>query len=300
MISPSPATVYDLGLNGDPIESTKRSAARKSFGSYSWSGSTPSRPSSPTFIEGRPAVSGSVEKIVKQFSREFLRTPLTIFTSGSDKSVEHNEIPECQFRKVFFTDDTSVVDPTAVSDMERYVRMTVFISKSDEGFENPKIFVEQQVFRSGCKCIVAHVLAFNGKIKCDVDYRFPDCGDEIQPGRPRDLILRVKSLDGSIFDSRMANASYYGYDMKRSAYVDEESISRGLDLPWEDASPILANHFTGEHLKMLLNTQSKKVVPVGGRRKGKQLFYLNLLGFGRRAGDGSYVGDLQLEVVYVY
>ncbi|KAJ5107692.1 hypothetical protein N7456_004367 [Penicillium angulare] len=300
MLFPSPATVYDLGLNGGPIESTKRSATRKSFGSYSWSGSTSSRPSTPAFIESKPAMSGPVEKIVKQFRREFCYTPLTIFTSGQDKSVEHNEIPDCQFRKVFFTDDTSVLDPTALSDMEKYVRMTVFISTSDEGFENPKIFVEQQVSRSGCKCIVAHVLAFNGKIQCDVDYRFPGCGDELQPGRPRDLILRVKSLDGSIFASRMANASYYGYDIKRSAYVDEGTISRGLDLPWEDASPILANHFSGEHLKMLLDTQSKKIVPVGGRGRGKQLFHLNLLGFGQRAGDDSYVGDLQLEVVYVY
>lgn len=98
----------------------------------------------------------------------------------------------------------------------------------------------------------------------------------------------------------MANAAYYGYDIKRSAYVDEATISGGLDLPWKDASPFLAAHFTGDHLKMLRDTQSKKVVTVGGRGKGQQLFHLNLLGCGQKANDGSYVGDLQLEVVYVY
>lgn len=119
------------------------------------------------------------------------------------------------------TDDTSVVDPSA-ADIQKHVRMTVFISKVDEGFENPRIFVEQLVFKNRCKRIVVHQLAFEGKIQCDVDYRFAGCGDEAQPGKPRDLILRVKSVSFSRYHSEyrhcISNSQLAGWSNVRQSY----------------------------------------------------------------------------------
>lgn len=216
MVSPYLATVQDEDIHGNTIENTKRTAQRAyrtPSGSYTWNRSTPKPVVPHTFIEGKVASKGPLERMVRAFSTNKREHTLTIFTSTEDLSEEDNVVEGCGYRKVFFrgklsfsktgkylsdltqtgADDTSVVDPSA-ADIRKYVRMTVFISKTDEAFENPAIFVEQRVFKNRCRRTVVHQLAFEGRIQCDVDYRFAGCGDEDQPGQPRDLILRVKSV----------------------------------------------------------------------------------------------------------
>lgn len=100
-----------------------------------------------------------------------------------------------------------------------------------------------------------------------------------------------------MFDSRMESAVYFGYDIKKTLFVDESTISEGG--VWQDedtAHPSM--FFTGSQLAKLRDAKSKKLVPIPGHGWGKELVHLVLTGRGKSTGDG-HVGDLHIQVIYV-
>lgn len=103
MVSPYLATVQDEDIHGNTIENTKLTAQRTyrtPSGSYTWNRSTPKPVAPNTFIEGKVASKGPLERMVRAFSTD--EHPLTIFTSTQDLSEADNTIEGCGFRKVFF------------------------------------------------------------------------------------------------------------------------------------------------------------------------------------------------------
>lgn len=92
-----------------------------------------------------------------------------------------------------YIDDTEVLDPRAAYERSQYVRLTIFIPEADKYHADPKIYVEQQVYRGSQKKILIHELLL-GEVKLGVDYVFLGCGDEDINGTKRALRLQIQSV----------------------------------------------------------------------------------------------------------
>ncbi|KAE8361120.1 hypothetical protein BDV27DRAFT_148095 [Aspergillus caelatus] len=301
---PHPTTVQDGNDHGNPLLHNKRSANRveKERSPSGYQKNTANHAIYPRVRIGESIISGPIEHMVKAFPKA-RSNPLTIFTRSLDQSPERNEISGCRFRKVFFTDDTEVLKPDAAYERQRYVRLTVFIPKKDETHPDPRVFVEQKVYRDRQDRIVLHELGFGGRIQVGAEYVFAGCGDEHLEWGKRDLLLQVQSLDQDIFDSYMQRAKYYGYDHAYCVYVNRHMVSNGLNhkLPIVDQrtrSPSSICFEPGD-LQTLLKAkgvmQSNCETPP---TKEIELLKLRLRGLGSCTEDGMASGDFHIRIIY--
>ncbi|KAE8381822.1 hypothetical protein BDV26DRAFT_254715 [Aspergillus bertholletiae] len=302
--NPHAASVHDIDDRGDPILRSKRSAMRveKEASHSAYRKNTINHAISSMGIIGESIIHDSIERMVKALGTH-RSNPLTIFTRSLDQSRERNEIRGCRFRKVFFTDGTEVVKPDAFHERQRYVRLTAFIPKKDEAHPDPRIYVEQMVYRSGQEQIVLHELGFGGRIQVGVEYVFRGCGDEHLTWGKRDLLLQVQSLNQDIFDSYMQRAKYYGYDHTYCIYVNRHMASNGVNhkLPILDKrtkSPCNIS-FDPDDLQTLL--KAKGIIKLNSEApstKEIELLKLCLRGLGDCTEDGMASGDLHIRIIY--
>ncbi|PLB49741.1 hypothetical protein P170DRAFT_409317 [Aspergillus steynii IBT 23096] len=253
-------------------------------------------------IQGKSICRGTIEEVLKIYNNS--SHPLTIFSRSSDRSRERNEVPYYRFRKIFFTDDTEVLQGNRSSEA-RCVRLTAFIAKQDEDHPNPYIFVEQSVRRAGRERIMIYELQFGGKVIPDREYIFPDCGDEDPhryPGQ-RDLLLSVRSLQQDIFDDYIRRATYYGYDWKDWAWVNQHALKHGLE--YELSRPKILGEstvkvsFDPADLQALVDAKRAMHLATGGQASDKiELLKLRFKGLGSCTEDGIQSGDLDLRIVY--
>ncbi|THC89672.1 hypothetical protein EYZ11_010883 [Aspergillus tanneri] len=274
MKSPQPATVYDVDEDDNPILQSTISATRMTPttpNSSPYSSRTRSSPPTPQkCIFGKSICRGPIEEMVKVCKQD--PHPFTIFTRSPDTSLERNEIQGYQFRKVFFRDENEILNPEAIYDRGRDVRLTAFISKKDEGHPDPRIYVEQRIYEGRQEKIMGHELVFGGKIQFDVEYVFPACGDE-----KRDLRLQIKSLEQELFHSYMRHAKYYGYDVIDHVEIHGDQIAQGLTYPLQHNKVKVPNQIclNAEDLQILLDAKRNKLSP-GGVLYGEEIELLQL------------------------
>ncbi|KAK6835814.1 hypothetical protein RU639_002132 [Aspergillus parasiticus] len=300
---PRSATVHDVDEHGDPILHSKRSAMRvkKEASPSTTRKSTINHVIYPRVYIGESIISGPIENMVRAFGTH-RSNPITIFTRSLDQSRERNEITGCRFRKVFFTDETEVLEPNAAYERQRYVRLTAFIPKRDESHPDPRIHVEQKVYRDGQEQIILHELGFGGRIQVGAEYVFAGCGDEHVDRGKRDLLLQVQSLNQDIFDGYMNRAKYYGYDHTDCIYVNRHMLSNGvnyrLPIVGHGQSPCNIS-FDPDDLQTLL--KAKGVMQLNSEapsRKEIELLKLRLQGLGDSTEDGMTSGDLHISIIY--
>ncbi|KAB8069038.1 hypothetical protein BDV29DRAFT_183529 [Aspergillus leporis] len=301
--SPRPATVHNLGQDGNPILHSRRSASRVTKASSSsppQSRANTSHATSQGCIFGKSICKGPIEEMVKAHSRN-REHPLTIFTRSQDTSPERNVVPGYPFRKVFFTDETEILNPGAVYDRDRYVRLTAFIPKKEEDSVDPKIYVEQRIYEGRQEKIMVLELHFGHKIQVGIEYVFPGCGDEhINLGK-RDLRLHIQSLEQGVFDSYILRANYYGYDIEDYAYVNRHTISNGLSyVPRRNGE--IANFkicLNAQDLQILLDAKRKNPLIAGSLPDDRiELLHVRFAGLGEYAGDKTFAGDLNIRVMW--
>ncbi|KAF7586731.1 hypothetical protein BBP40_008391 [Aspergillus hancockii] len=228
--SPRPATIHDLDTNGNPVLHSRRTATRVIKTPSNSPPQSRIKSSRATFrgcIFGKLRRKGSLKEMVETYSRS-RDVPLTIFTRSQDLSRERNEVPGYPFRKVIFTDETEILNPDAMYDRAKFVRLTAFMSKEDENCADPRIYVEQRVYEDGQEKVMILELDFGGKVQADMEYVFPGCGDEhINLGK-RDLRLHIRSLEQEVLYNYMLRANYYGYDIDDYVYLNRHTILNGL------------------------------------------------------------------------
>ncbi|OGM48263.1 hypothetical protein ABOM_002110 [Aspergillus bombycis] len=303
-LNPRAATVHDVDNHDNPILHSRRSAMRvkKEASPSAPRKNTLNHAIYPRVTIGESIISGPIEHMVKALGTH-RSNPLTIFTRGRNESREWNEISGCQFRKVFFTDETEILKPDAVYERQQSVRLTAFIPKKDETHPDPRIYVEQRVYRGGQEQIVLHELGFGGRIQVGVEYVFAGCGDEHVNWGKRDLLLQVQSLDQDVFDSYMHQAKYYGYDHTYCIYVNRHMVSNGVNhrLPILDQSRRSPCNicFDPDDLQALL--KAKGVMPSNSEVPSTteiELLKLRLRGLGDCTEDGMASGDLHIRIIY--
>lgn len=91
-------------------------------------------------------------------------------------------------------DETEILNPDAIYDRGRYVRLTAFIAEKEETHPDPRIYVEQRVYQGNQEMIMIHELIFGGMIQVGIEYVFTACGDEDVHLGKRDLRLTIKSV----------------------------------------------------------------------------------------------------------
>lgn len=77
------------------------------------------------------------------------------------------------------------------------MRLTTFISESDKDHTDPRIYVGQSVLHrgnGGKEDIIVHELKFGERLQTEIDYVFPDFGDEDSIFGKRALKLRIRSV----------------------------------------------------------------------------------------------------------
>ncbi|RHZ65522.1 uncharacterized protein CDV56_108844 [Aspergillus thermomutatus] len=305
--APQPATIHDVDEDDNIILHSKRSAIRVMKGTSKSPPRSHSRINSRTpqkCIFGKSVCRGPIGKMVKEYSLN-LNHPLTIFTRSQDQSRERNEIPGYRFRKVFFTDETEILNPDATYDRGRYVRLTAFIPEREKTHPDPRIYVEQRVYQDNREMIMVHELIFGGAIQVGTEYVFPACGDEdIHLGK-RDLRLTIQSikLQQDTFDNYMHRAKYYGYDRKDHVFVSQYSLSNGLiytirRLGSGEESPYKV-FLEAADLQTLVDAKCKMrhaIDAVPG--EGIELLKLRFPGYGEYTEDKMDIGDLDLRILY--
>ncbi|KAF7179344.1 hypothetical protein CNMCM7691_008277 [Aspergillus felis] len=304
--APEPATIHDVDEDDNILLHSKRSATRVMKETAKSPPRTHSRINSRTqqkCIFGKSICRGPIENLVKEYSLNRDR-PLTIFTRSQDQSRERNEIPGYRFRKVFFTDETEILNPDAIYDRGRYVRLTAFIAEREETHPDPRIYVEQRVYQGNREMIMIHELIFGDTVQVGIEYVFTACGDEdIHLGK-RDLRLTIKSLQQDMFDEYMhACAKYYGYDRKDTVFVSQYSLSNGLTYTVRNPASGQASPYKvfleADDLRTILDAKCKLRSAIGAvPGEGIELLKLRFPGYGEYTEDKTDNGDLDLRIVY--
>ncbi|KAL2833800.1 hypothetical protein BDW59DRAFT_64409 [Aspergillus cavernicola] len=305
--SPQPASVFDVDERDNPILHSKRTATRVTKrhsdpGSRGSKHETKPKPTQkPALIIGKSRYHGSINHVVTTYCGD---SPLTIFSTGKDDSEERNGIEGACFRKIFLTDETEILNPSATYERQRYVKLVILISHTDEIYKNPTIFVEQQTYQDGNEQTMVHELIFGTVVQLGREYVFPGCGDVDQLLGKRDLFVRFHSLDETVFSEYINRARYYGYDQHDCVRVDKQMLSTGVDYT---ASPLalvpgvspLTGYLEGSDLQALL-TAKENLPQADGYlfHDGIELLKLRFRKFGRWSKDQSYGGDLILHFVY--
>lgn len=91
-------------------------------------------------------------------------------------------------------DETEILNPTATYERQRYVKLVILISHTDEIYENPTVFVEQRIYEDKQERAVVNELMFGTLVQLDLEYVFPGCGDEDRVLGKRDLVVRFQSV----------------------------------------------------------------------------------------------------------
>lgn len=304
--SPQPATVYELDEYGNPVLHSKVSAIRNRVAKripqpYSGKRSQHRPIKSQDCIVGESMRSGSLDEMVKACGQD-PTSPMTIFTSIQGTDSECNGVPGCRYRKISFLDETKVLDSSAINNSQRFIRLTAFITKSDEDHMDPKLYVEQRVYEGRHDKIIVHELGFGGRIQVDKEYVFRACGDEDRILGMRDLRLRIVSLEQESFNNYLrGHTTYHGYDIIDYVYVDEESISRGLPhAAWRNMSEAPYKiSLNGKDLQILLKAkqENREMVDVLSP-EDIELLRLRFAGQGHPTEDKVSVGDLDVRVIY--
>lgn len=86
------------------------------------------------------------------------------------------------------------MNPNALYERGRFVRLTVFIPRKEETHPDPRLYVEQRVYEGVNEKILIHELLFDGQLKLGFEYVFPGCGDEDVRFGKRDLRLSIQSV----------------------------------------------------------------------------------------------------------
>jgi hypothetical protein len=303
--APEPASIHDVDEDDNILLHSKRSATRVMKGPANSPPRNQSRinvRAPQKCIFGKSICRGPIENMVKEYGLN-RDCPLTIFTRSQDQSRERNEVPGYRFRKVFFTDETEILNPDATYDRGRYVRLTAFIAERDETHPDPRIYVEQRVYQGNREMIMIHELIFGGTIQVGIEYVFTACGDEdIHLGK-RDLRLTIKSLQQDIFDGYMHRAKYYGYDRKDTVFVSQYSLLHGLTytirkLGSGEESPYKV-FLEADDLRTLVDAKRKMGSAAGAiPGDGIELLKLRFPGYGEYTEDRMDRGDLDLRIVY--
>ncbi|GIK05259.1 hypothetical protein Aspvir_009363 [Aspergillus viridinutans] len=303
--APEPASIHDVDEDDNILLHSKRSATRvmketaKSLprGQSRINSRTPQKR-----IFGKSICRGPIETMVKEYSLN-RDHPLTIFTRSQDQSRERNEVPGFRFRKVFFTDETEILNPDAIYDRGRYVRLAAFIAEREKTHPDPRIYVEQRVYQGNREMIMIHELIFGGTVQVGIEYVFTACGDEdIHLGK-RDLRLMIKSLQQDTFDEYMHRAKYYGYDRKDTVFVTQYSLSNGLtytvrNLGSGQESPYKV-FLEADDLRTILDAKCKMRSAIGAvPGEGIELLKLRFPGYGEYTEDKMDRGALDLRIVY--
>ncbi|RLL98417.1 hypothetical protein CFD26_107124 [Aspergillus turcosus] len=300
--APEPATIHDVDEDDNILLHSKRSATRVMKGTSTSPPRSQSRIASRAprkCIFGKSICRGPIEKMVKEYSLN-RDNPLTIFTRSQDQTRERNEIPGYRFRKVFFTDETEILNPDATYDRGRYVRLTAFITENDEAHPDPRIYVEQRVYQGNRETIMIHELIFGGTIQVGIEYVFTACGDEdIHLGK-RDLRLTIKSLQQDVFNTYIHRAKYYGYDRKDTVVVSQYSLSNGLAYtirkPGSCGESLYKVFLEADDLRALVEAKCKMQSAIPG--EGVELLKLRFPGYGEYTEDKMASGDLDLRILY--
>ncbi|KAJ5592208.1 hypothetical protein N7537_009112 [Penicillium hordei] len=303
---PQPATVHELDQYGNPVLRSKVSATRnrvtkRNSTPYSLNRAQHPPGKAQDWIRGESTRSGSLNEMVRAYGED-PKFPMTIFSSSQDTDSERNKVPGCWFRKVSFLDEAEVLDTSATIGSQRCIRLTAFITKSDEDHIDPKIYVEQRVYEGISDNITVHELSFGGSIQLDKEYVFPGCGDEDRIWGKRDLILRIVSLEQESFNTYLrGHTTYYGYDIKDYIYVDEESISKeSPHTVWRNMSQAPYKiSFNARDLQILRNAKQEnpeKVAVLSG--EDIELLQLHFVGQGHSTEDNLGGGDLDVCVIY--
>ncbi|KAJ0417564.1 hypothetical protein BJY00DRAFT_289496 [Aspergillus carlsbadensis] len=298
--SPRPASVIDTDAKGTPLLQIKRSAARVTKrhsdpGARTSAHQTKTKPTSKperTLTVGESRCHGSIQNLVTTYNGD---NTLTIFSTAKDHSDKTNQVNGACFQ------ETEILNADAAYERQRCVKLVILISHQDEIFENPTIFVEQQL---DGKETVAHELIFGATIQLGVEYVFPGCGDENKAFGKRDLFVRFQSLDATVFSQYIQHARYYGYDRHGCVQITREKLSTGIDysvVPADDASngSPFTGHLESSDLHSLLkskngHSQSKDHFP----EHEVELMKLGFRGYGRWTRDREYGGDLIIHFVY--
>ncbi|KAH8698648.1 hypothetical protein BGW36DRAFT_376546 [Talaromyces proteolyticus] len=290
--SPRPATVEVIEDNDTPVLHSKRSASRVTKGASTTR--SPPQPKKNTrmawsqgSILGQSRCLGPIEEMMKAHSRE------------------RNEIQGYRYRKIFFMDDTEVLNTKGTYDSLQDVRMTVVMPKKDEDHSEPIIYVEQRIYQAGQEKFVVHELNFGARIQVDVEYVFPACGDEDVNLGKRDLIVTVKSLDQESFNDFLPRgANHYGYDRQETVLIDQYKLRNGLT-HWlrrdqKRGETKVAITFNKEDLQDLLHVKRERQLSSGGVADSEniELFKLSFPGLGDQAEDGGGHGELHLQIIY--
>ncbi|KAL4905637.1 hypothetical protein BDW74DRAFT_178005 [Aspergillus multicolor] len=306
--SPRPATVSDVNDRGDPILHSIRSAARVKIGKRHSDPLTLSRhdakPMS-TLEFGTSRCHGSVKDFVTSYDKSMT---LTIFSTDKDDSDRKNAVEGACFRKIFLTDETEVLNPTAAYERQRYVKLVILISHTDEEHQNPSIYVEQKIYEDGQEQTVVNELMFASPIRTGVEYVFAKCGDEGRLLGKRDLIIRFRAIDGTVFNEYINRAKYYGYDQHQCIKVNSQNLVRGVDyaIPPPGDAPAGTPHCTGFIYGSNLTSlyASKEEIPHHCKDElfstgGIELLKLRFDRRGKCTEDRHYIGNLIIHFVYV-
>ncbi|KAL4812144.1 hypothetical protein BDW67DRAFT_170659 [Aspergillus spinulosporus] len=333
-VSPQPASVHDVNEHDDPILHTKRSATRVSkrprhsdpgprlagskYGNdhKTQADRKAKEEAQPSLIIGKSRCHGPIKTLVTTYKG---KAPLTIFSTSKDQTEQGNEIEGACFRKIFLTDETEILNPTATYERQRCVKLVILISHADEIYENPTIFVEQRVHGRGSSAqrqtqtqtqTVAHELMFGKVVQLGVEYLFPGCGDEDRTLGKRDLFVRFQSLDESVFSQYINRARWYGYDVHESVRIEDKMLETGVEYiipsPTGTGAGSCIGFLDGTELRSLL--KAKKTIPQPqppssryGRRDSSEeieLIKLSFRGRGKWTEDRQHGGDLILHFVY--
>ncbi|KAL2850308.1 hypothetical protein BJY01DRAFT_210005 [Aspergillus pseudoustus] len=322
---PRPASVLDVDESGNPILSSKRSAARVTKKRHSDPGSraphtkqeeakattktkSPQSAAPPTVIVGTSRCRGSIAELAASYKET---VPLTIFSTSKDHSEQRNKVEGACFRKIFLTDETEILNPDAAYERQRYVKLVILISHQDEIHETPTIFAEQHLYGPKEKgeggqeqAVVVHELMFGTSIRLGVEYVFPGCGDENRAFGKRDLFIRFQSLDASVFSQYIQRARYYGYDRHEVVQVTKHSLATGIEydaVPLQGTTEVspFKGYIEGGDLSSLLKVKKDSPAPVERYKDhGIELIKLTFRGFGRWTKDRQYGGNLVLYFVY--
>ncbi|CEJ61826.1 hypothetical protein PMG11_10343 [Penicillium brasilianum] len=303
---PQPATIHELDEHGNLVLHSKVSAtrgriAKRNSTPYSWNKAQHKPRKSQECIMGHSIRSGSLDEMVKASGQD-PTFPMTIFTSSQGTDPECNEVPECRYRKVSFLDETKVLNSGVIDDSQWFIRLTAFITKTDEDHMDPKIYVEQHVYEGRHDKIIVHELGFGGRIQVDKEYVFRACGDEDRILGKRDLRLRIVSLEQESFNNYLrGHTTYYGYDIKDYVYVDRETISKEPPhVVWRNMSEAPYKlSLNGKDLQILLEAkQENRETADVLSGEDIELLQLRFAGQGHPTEDKISAGDLDVRVIY--
>ncbi|KAI9926223.1 hypothetical protein ASPWEDRAFT_43577 [Aspergillus wentii DTO 134E9] len=289
-IKPEPASAVDINEAGEEVLHSSKTASRVGKAPKS-SPRTPLKYDNSCFS----IFKGPIEYAVESYDGP---RPLTIFSMSSDDSPDLHEIPGQRFRKVFYRDEMDIIHPNA--SRRGHVKLTVFVASQDEECPNPRLYVEQRVYRGNREMTVIQELVFRTNIQKGVEYVFKGCGDEDLSTGKQDLHVRFHSLEQNTFDSYMSHARYYGFDRNVDLRIDKNILKDGLfyrfpSIPGNVQSSSGIS-FKGGELQSLLEAKRKQMGT--GDDQVLKLLSMTFPGLGHATENGFHVGALHLRILY--